>query len=91
LNNKQEILPHHQRITSETKTGLLEVNNMNLIEQIKSMFTAHRNEEQAVPMAKYMQNNFLFLGIKNPARKILMREFYKESGILRGLFRKILF
>ncbi|MGI6576430.1 MAG: DNA alkylation repair protein [bacterium] len=61
---------------------------MNLIEQIKSMFTAHRNEEQAVPMAKYMQNNFSFLGIKNPARKILMREFYKESGILREAFQE---
>ncbi len=45
---------------------------------IIELFYKNRNEELAVPMAKYMKNNFPFLGIKTPERKELCKEFMKE-------------
>lgn len=39
-------------------------------------------------MAKYMKNQFPFLGIKTPARRRLMRLFYQESGILTEPFQE---
>lgn len=45
---------------------------------IIDLFYKNRNEELAVPMAKYMKNNFPFLGIKTPERKELYKEFMKE-------------
>ena len=41
-------------------------------------FYDNRNEEQAVPMAKYMKNKFPFLGLKKPERTALAKEFLKE-------------
>ncbi|MCP2036107.1 3-methyladenine DNA glycosylase AlkD [Planomicrobium sp. HSC-17F08] len=41
-------------------------------------FEAHRSEELAVPMSKYMRNHFPFLGIKTPLRKVLLREQFQE-------------
>ncbi|HHU30814.1 MAG TPA: DNA alkylation repair protein [Firmicutes bacterium] len=61
---------------------------MKSINTLISLFEANRNEEQAVPMAKYMKNKFPFLGIKTPARKKLLQKFYEESGILREAFQK---
>lgn len=43
------------------------------------LFYKNRNEELAVPMAKYMKNNFAFLGMKKPERMELSKEFIKES------------
>lgn len=54
---------------------------MSYIERIQQLFTEHQNEENAIPMKKYMRNRFPFLGIKTPLRKTLMRQFFKESGI----------
>lgn len=42
---------------------------------IIDLFYNNRNEELAVPMAKYMKNKFPFLGIKTPERKELSKEF----------------
>lgn len=38
----------------------------------------NRNEEQAVPMAKYMKNLFPFLGLKKPERLSVSKKFLKE-------------
>lgn len=46
---------------------------------IIDLFYKNRNEELAVPMAKYMKNNFPFLGIKTPERKELYKEFIDEK------------
>lgn len=45
---------------------------------IIDLFYKNRNEELAVPMAKYMKNKFPFLGIKTPERKELYKEFINE-------------
>lgn len=45
---------------------------------IVEVYCKNRNEELAVPMAKYMKNKFPFLGIKTPQRKTLAKEFMKE-------------
>lgn len=45
---------------------------------IIELFYNNRNEELAVPMAKYMKNMFPFLGIKTPERKELYKEFINE-------------
>lgn len=39
----------------------------------------NRNEEQAIPMAKYMKNRFPFLGLKKPERVALTKEFLREK------------
>jgi len=47
---------------------------MNIVE----LFYENKNEELAMPMAKYMKNKFPFLGIKKPEREELSRKFLKE-------------
>ncbi|RLL45438.1 DNA alkylation repair protein [Oceanobacillus piezotolerans] len=56
------------------------------VDIILSLFESNRNEENAVPMAKYMRNRYPFLGIKTPQRRNLMRQFYKETNILKQAF-----
>ncbi len=56
---------------------------MNELNSLVSLFEKNRNEDNAVPMQNYMKNLFPFLGIKAPLRSQLMRDFYKETGILR--------
>lgn len=48
---------------------------------VQSYMEPHRNEENAIPMANYMKNHFLFLGIKTPERRIIFREMIKESEL----------
>lgn len=51
---------------------------------IKS-FYANKNPQYAIKMEAYLRNQFLFLGIKNPIRKILQKEFLlarKKTPIL---------
>ncbi len=43
-------------------------------------FEANRNAALAVKMAAYMKNNFLFLGINSPKRKLLQKNFLKEKS-----------
>lgn len=53
------------------------------IDRLKIIFSGKRDKEQAEPMERYMKNQFPFLGIKTPERKVLLRQFYKETGILQ--------
>lgn len=48
--------------------------NLDIIELLYNS----RNEVQAIPMAKYMKNKFLYLGLKTPERRILTLDFFKE-------------
>lgn len=59
---------------------------MGAINELISLFEENRNEANAIPMANYMKNHFAFLGIKKPERNGLMRQFFKESGILQKPF-----
>jgi 3-methyladenine DNA glycosylase AlkD len=59
---------------------------MEEIEVLKSLFKEQANKENAVPMERYMKNQFLFLGIKTPLRRQLMKEFYEETGFLKKDF-----
>lgn len=43
------------------------------LEQVKDFMEPHRNEENAIPMTKYMKNHFPFLGIKTPERRLLFK------------------
>ena len=56
------------------------------IDLLVKLFEANRNNENAIPMQKYMKNHFPFLGIKTPKRRELMKEFFQESGILKERF-----
>ncbi|WP_391205791.1 DNA alkylation repair protein [Psychrobacillus sp. L4] len=50
-------------------------------ELVKSYMEPHRNEENAIPMAKYMKNNFPFLGIKTPERRMVFSALIKENEL----------
>lgn len=45
---------------------------------IIKLFYDNRNDVQAEPMAKYMKNNFPFLGLKTPERRVLAKDFFSE-------------
>ncbi|SDN89318.1 DNA-7-methylguanine glycosylase [Psychrobacillus sp. OK028] len=51
------------------------------VEQVKSYMEPHRNEENAIPMAKYMKNHFPFLGIKTPERRLLFKKMMSEMEL----------
>lgn len=42
---------------------------------------ANANPAEAVPMARYMRDQFSFYGIKTPQRRLLVREFLAEQGL----------
>ena len=46
---------------------------------IIELFYENKNDDLAVPMAKYMKNKFPFLGIKKPERKELSKDFLKDT------------
>lgn len=46
---------------------------------IKQLFDANKDSENALKMAKYMQNKFSFYGIPTPKRKKLYRDFLKAE------------
>ncbi len=41
----------------------------------------YADPENAVPMKRYMRDQFDFLGIKSPQRRSLLREFFAEAGL----------
>ncbi|WP_277584005.1 DNA alkylation repair protein [Psychrobacillus antarcticus] len=51
------------------------------IKQVKGYLEPHRNEENAIPMAKYMKNHFPFLGIKTPERRMLFKQMTTEMEL----------
>jgi len=59
------------------------------IEQVKGYMEPHRNEENAIPMTKYMRNHFPFLGIKTPERRLLFKKMTTEMELpLLGKMQK---
>jgi len=54
-------------------------------------FEANRNTEQAGPMVAYLKNQFPFLGIKSPLRKVLLKEQFSEFSLpeLEQLFVEV--
>lgn len=59
---------------------------MNAINVLVELMENHRNDEQSLPMQKYMKDHFSFLGIKTPKRREILRAFYKETSILKVKF-----
>ncbi|WP_223192818.1 DNA alkylation repair protein [Paenibacillus sedimenti] len=49
-------------------------------DKLEAFLRVHRNVEYAPSMETYMKNNFPFLGIKNPERVALTKQFWKEHG-----------
>ncbi|WP_312092167.1 DNA alkylation repair protein [Niallia sp.] len=60
----------------------------NLVEQLSFIFEKNQDREKAIPMEKYLKNHFTFLGIKTPERRMLMKQFYVESGLLKLDFQQ---
>ena len=50
--------------------------------EIKRKFEQIEDEENAISMAKYMRNLFLFYGIPTPKRKAVYKDFLKEEKSL---------
>jgi len=48
---------------------------------LTSLFTAHAHPENADAMAKYMRNQFIFLGIRAPEAQEMMRQFIKTHEL----------
>ena len=46
-----------------------------------TLFEQNADAAMAVPMAKYLRNQFSFLGIKSPQRKALFRQFIADNGL----------
>lgn len=55
-----------------------------ILEALVEAMEFHRNPVQSIPMAKYMKNHFLFLGIKQPIRKELSADFLAAARKLEG-------
>lgn len=48
---------------------------------ITKLYSKYGSKKEAVPMKKYMRNQFEFFGIKSPLRKEITREFIKKNGV----------
>ena len=48
---------------------------------LKKLFEQNANPSQAVPMKKYMRDQFEYLGIQTPKNVALQKEFYAEHGL----------
>ena len=48
---------------------------------LKKLFEHKANPEQAMPMKKYMRDQFEYLGIKSPQVKVLLRQHIAEHGL----------
>lgn len=51
------------------------------VKGLKSLYERHADPAQAVPMKKYMRDQFEFLGIKTPQNVALRREFIAKHGL----------
>lgn len=52
---------------------------MDKFSEIKKLFEANQDNENAIAMSKYMRNLFPFYGIKAPLRKEICKNFLKEE------------
>lgn len=50
------------------------------VTSIKTLFEQNADPIQAVPMKKYMRDQFEYLGIKTPKNVALQKEFFEEHG-----------
>ncbi|RPJ24985.1 MAG: DNA alkylation repair protein, partial [Chloroflexi bacterium] len=48
---------------------------------LKTLFEQNADPAQAVPMKKYMRDQFEYLGIKTPQNVALQKEFYAKYGL----------
>jgi 3-methyladenine DNA glycosylase AlkD len=53
------------------------------VKAIKAILEPYRDAAKAAPMAKYMRDQFAFLGIPSPQRKALARELFQTLGLLK--------
>jgi len=51
------------------------------IEALQTLLAQHANPAEAVPMSRYMRDQFPYLGIKTPARRALLKEFIAAYGL----------
>jgi len=49
--------------------------------QLKSLFEQNANPAQAIPMKRYMRDQFEYLGIKSPQFSALLKDFIKQNGL----------
>ncbi|NOV04473.1 DNA alkylation repair protein [Paenibacillus planticolens] len=52
--------------------------------QLEALLRAHSSDNDAAAMAAYMRDQFPFLGIRNPQRVALTKQFWKEQGYPKG-------
>lgn len=52
---------------------------MNRYDEIKAIFEANKDDENAIKMSKYMRNQFAFYGLPTPKRRQLYRDFLKNE------------
>ncbi len=51
------------------------------VQALQSELQQHANPDEAGPSMRYMRNQFPFLGIKSPARKLLLQRFVTRHGL----------
>ena len=51
------------------------------VASLKTLFEQNADPVQAMPMKKYMRDQFEYLGIKTPKNAALQKAFYKEYGL----------
>ncbi len=51
------------------------------VQSLVELMSAHANPANAIPMQKYMRDQFPYLGIKTPERKALFKQFVAENGL----------
>ncbi|EUJ40707.1 DNA alkylation repair enzyme [Listeria weihenstephanensis FSL R9-0317] len=52
----------------------------NYMEDLVQYMRAHADSEEKRAMEQYMRNQFAFLGLRSPVRRVLYREFVAEHG-----------
>lgn len=73
----------HSAKASKTSQQLLFFEDFNVehyLHQLRAHFAAHADAVAAVPMKKYMRNQFEFLGVKTPEMARLRKQFIAEHG-----------
>jgi len=55
--------------------------NDTYLQTIVALFAANANPIKAVPMQRYMRDQFPYLGIKTPERRVLFKKFIAENGL----------
>jgi len=53
----------------------------NYLKELSDQFAAHRDENNAVAMKKYMKGRYEYFGIKSPLRKEISKSFLKRLGL----------